>query len=290
MKKYNSLLEDQLQKHLPSAPAADLEPLLEAISKSYDHFEQERELIEHDKDLNSKELLEANEELKKTNSELDRFVYSVSHDLRAPITSVLGLIQITRNEQDPEVRAQYFMLMESSLRRLDNFIHDIIDYSRNNRLESKPEAINFDELTEEVAASLRFMPDADIIALTKDFSAEIPFYTDRQRLKVILTNLISNAVRYYNPRQDNPYILFRVRTSEESASLEVSDNGIGIEEEYLPRIFDMFFRAHQESKGSGLGLYIVKETVMKLGGEINVSSTFGEGTSFAITLPNKRPQ
>jgi signal transduction histidine kinase len=290
MKKYNSLLEDQLQKYLSSAPAADLEPLLEAISQSYDHFKHERELIERDIVHNSKELLEANEELKKTNSELDRFVYSVSHDLRAPITSVLGLIQITKNEQDPEVRAQYFMLMESSLRRLDSFIHDIIDYSRNNRLESKPEAIDFDELTEEVAASLRFMPDADTIALIKDFSTEVPFYTDRQRLKVILTNLISNAVRYFNPRQAKPHILFRVITGEESAFLEISDNGIGIEEDYLRRIFDMFFRAHQESKGSGLGLYIVKETVMKLGGEINVNSAFGDGTSFAITLPNKRPR
>lgn len=289
MKKYNPLLESQLRKYLPAAQTADLEPLLEVISQSYAEYERDHKLIEQAMNQNTRELLAANEELQKINSELDRFVYSVSHDLRAPITSVLGLIQITKNEQDPEVRQQYFMLMENSLRRLDSFIHDIIDYSRNNRIDSRPEQIHFEELTEDVASSLRFMPNAASIELIRDFSAETPFYTDRQRLKVILTNLFSNAVRYYNPRQANPHIIIKVSTTAESAFLEVSDNGIGIEEEYLPRIFDMFFRAHQESKGSGLGLYIVKETVTKLGGSIRVDSTFGEGTSFSIKLPNKKP-
>ncbi|AHM61091.1 pas/pac sensor signal transduction histidine kinase [Flammeovirgaceae bacterium 311] len=289
MKKYNRLLENQLREYLPAAPTAELEPLLEVISQTYADFERDHRLIEHAMNQNTKELLAANEELQKTNSELDRFVYSVSHDLRAPIASVLGLIQITKNENDPEIRQQYFMLMESSLKRLDSFIHDIIDYSRNNRTDSRPVQISFEELTEDVASSLRYMPDAATIELIKDFSEEIPFYTDRQRLKVILTNLFSNAVCYYNPRQPKPHIIIKVSTTKESASIEVSDNGIGIEEEYLPRIFDMFFRAHQESKGSGLGLYIVKETVTKLGGSIRVDSTFRKGTSFSISLPNKKP-
>lgn len=290
MKKYNDLLEQQLQKYFSDAPPAELEPLFRDISQSYDYFERDRESIEQAMNLNSKELLAANEELRKTNSELDRFVYSVSHDLRAPITSVLGLIHITQNEQDPELRQQYFLLMENSLKRLDSFIHDIIDYSRNNRLESQPELIYFDELIEEVAASLRYMPDASTIELIRDFSVDVPFYTDRRRLKVILTNLISNAVRYYNPSQERPYIKFSVRTSEQQALLRVEDNGIGIEEMYLPKIFNMFFRAHQESKGSGLGLYIVKETVKKLEGNIKVHSTINSGTCFYITLPNQRPQ
>lgn len=292
MKKYNRLLERQLRKYYPAYPATpseELEPLLEAVSQSYEHYERDRKLIERAMNLNSEELMATNEDLRKANAELDRFVYSVSHDLRAPIASVLGLIHITKQEQDPAVRERYYTLMQNSLQRLDSFIHDIIDYSRNNRLESKPEPISFNELTEEVASSLRYMPDAFTVELIKEFTEESTFYTDRQRLKVILTNLIGNAVRYSNPRQVKPYILVKVQTSEQAAQLLIEDNGIGIDAMYLPRIFDMFFRAHQESKGSGLGLYIVKEMVKKLEGEIEVSSTLGEGTSFRITLPNLKP-
>ena len=290
MKVYNRLLERQIRKYFSATPTPEMEPLLEAISKSYDHYERDRELSERSMNLNSEELLEANEELRKTNTELDRFVYSVSHDLRAPIASVLGLIQIAQNETDASQRQHYFSLMQTSLLRLDSFIHDIIDYSRNNRLESKPEAIFFDEIIEEVAASLRYLPHAATIELIKDISLQATFYTDRQRFKVILTNLISNSVRYYNPRQIRPYIRLTVKASEKEAIIQIEDNGIGIEEQYLPRIFDMFFRAHQESKGSGLGLYIVKETIKKLEGEITVKSVPREGTSFLVKLPNMKAQ
>lgn len=286
MKKYNQLLERQLREHYPATPSPELEPLLEAVSQSYDDYERDQGQVARAMSLNSDELMATNESLRKVNAELDRFVYSVSHDLRAPIASVLGLIQIARSEQNREEQKRYFGLMEGSLQRLDSFIHDIIDYSRNNRLESKPEPIFFNELIEEVAASLRYMPDAFTVELIKEFSIEATFYTDRQRLRVILTNLISNAVRYYNPRQLRPYIRINVKTTESQAILQIEDNGIGIEEEYLPRIFDMFFRAHQESKGSGLGLYIVKEMIKKLEGEIEISSIPRVGTCFEITLPN----
>ncbi len=288
-KSYHRLLEQQMQLFFAGSPPAELNQFLETVSHAYATYEQDREQLEHAMSQNANELLAANQDLRKVNAELDRFVYSVSHDLRAPIASVLGLIQIARNEQNPAEKERYFNLMQSSLQRLDSFIHDIIDYSRNNRLESQPELIYFDELIEEVASSLRYMPDAHTVELLKEFLIDATFYTDRQRLKVILTNLIGNAVRYHNPRQTRPYIMFSVKATDTHAYLQISDNGIGIGEVYLPRIFDMFFRAHQESKGSGLGLYIVKEMVKKLEGEIQVSSVLGEGTSFRITLPNLKP-
>lgn len=284
MKNYNRLLEYQLEKWGP-----ELEPLLDAISQSYDQFEHEKEEIEQAMSHKAGELLASNEELRKANAELDRFVYSVSHDLRAPIASVLGLIDIAKKEPDEAQRLRYLSLMQESLLRLDSFIHDIIDYSRNNRLESIPESIDMETLTEEVAGSLRYIPEAYNINLIKDFSLEAPFFTDRQRLKVILTNLVSNAVRYHNPRRSNSFIRLSLQADAQRALLVIEDNGIGIEEQYLPRIFDMFFRAHSDSKGSGLGLYIVKEMVKKLDGEIDVSSDFGQGTTFRITLPNLLP-
>lgn len=289
MNKYHRLLEQQLERYFNSEPPAELRQFLEAVARSYSRFEEDHKQLEQAMGQKANELLAANEDLRKVNAELDRFVYSVSHDLRAPIASVLGLIQIARIEQNPEEQQRYFNLMQSSLQRLDSFIHDIIDYSRNNRLESQPELIYFDELIEEVASSLRYMPDANTVDLIKEINVDTTFYTDRQRLKVILTNLIGNAVRYHNPRHPHPYILFSVETTDTHAKLQIKDNGIGIGEVYQSRIFEMFFRAHQESKGSGLGLYIVKEMVKKLEGDIQVSSTLGEGTSFQISLPNLKP-
>ncbi|EMR01954.1 sensor histidine kinase [Cesiribacter andamanensis] len=284
MKKYNPLLEKQLKKWGPS-----LEPLLDHISTTYDQFEQDKVAVEAAMIRKAEELLASNEELRKANAELDRFVYSVSHDLRAPIASVLGLIDIAKKEADAGQRQRYMELMQESLLRLDSFIHDIIDYSRNNRLESLPEAIDFEALIEEVASSLRYIPEAYTIDLIKEIALEAPFYTDKSRLKVILTNLVSNAVRYHSPRRHNPYIRLHITANARQAEIVVEDNGIGIEEQYLPRIFDMFFRAHSQSKGSGLGLYIVKETAKKLEGEISVSSVFGEGTTFTLLLPNLLP-
>ena len=287
---YNKLLERQLRKHLNQHNLpANLKPLLQAVSEAYDNFEHDRQMIERAMDLNSEELLGTNDELRKANQELDQFVYSVSHDLRAPIASVLGLLNIVESESNPKDRQHYHQLMRQSLQRLDSFIHDIIDYSRNNRLENQPEPIDFNELVEEVAAGLRYMPNAKEVELRKNFSQPVTIYSDKRRLKMILSNLIGNAVRYRHPSREQSYVEIRLENMPGKETIFVEDNGLGIDSEYLDRIFDMFFRAHEKSQGSGLGLYIVKEAVKKLGGSIEVSSVVNQGTRFKIDIPKMAP-
>ena len=128
------------------------------------------------------------------------------------------------------------------------------------------------------------MEGADRIKIEKEISCE-PICTDRARILTLLNNLISNAVKYHNPQHESPVIRVKISGSERAARNIVEDNGIGIPKDRLGRVFDMFYRAHDYSKGSGLGLYIVKEVVDKLGGTIRVTSTPWKGTSFTIVIP-----
>jgi len=226
-----------------------------------------------------------NEELVKINAELDRFVYSASHDLRAPLMSVKGLLNMIKVDADKGKLEMYLGLIEGSINKLDNFITDIIHYSRNSRMDIMPSKIDFHDLVKESIESLKYMQDAEkvkSIVLIKD---AFPFYSDHSRLLIIFNNIISNAVRYHDKWKDS-FLRIEINLFDEKAEIQFTDNGVGIAEEFLDKIFKMFFRASYDSKGSGLGLYIVKSTVEKLNGKVSVKSKLGEGTSFLIEIPN----
>ncbi len=230
-------------------------------------------------------LREQNEELVKVNRELDKLVYSTSHDLRAPLVSVMGLISIARIESEPEERNRYFDLMITSLNRLDDFIKDIMGYSRNSRAEIRHEPINFRQLIGEAFNSLRYGERYERIEKRIEIVGDGVCYSDPTRIQIILNNLISNACRYSDLEKENPYVAIRVTLGESNTQVEVSDNGIGIEPRYMGKIFEMFYRASNNSEGSGIGLYIVREAITKLKGIINVQSEPGIGTSFHMEIP-----
>ena len=234
-----------------------------------------------------KELSLNNQLLTKANQELDRFVYSASHDLRAPLTSVLGLIELSQRSTDPEEISHCLTLMKSRIADLDSFIREIIDYSRNARQEVRLENFNLYTLVEEVANGLKFGNGMENILIHYSIPQDLKITTDRSRLKVVLNNLIGNALKYSNPRHEEPMIFVNAMMNGHQLKIQVEDNGIGIGDEHLPKIFEMFYRASERSEGSGLGLYIVKETLDKLNGIIQVKSTHGHGSVFSIDVPVK---
>jgi PAS domain S-box-containing protein len=231
-------------------------------------------------------LAASNEELTKINTELDRFVYSASHDLRAPIASLLGLISLCRMTDNVFKINEYLDLQEISIRRLDNFIRDILDYSQNTRLEIRNESIDLKELTTQVLEQYAFLENFERIEKKIKINQKRLFYSDGRRISVILNNLFSNAIRYANIYQENPFVEINIEVLPEMAVIVVKDNGIGIDEEHHHQIFEMFYRATTHKSGSGLGLYIVKETLQKLKGTIEVSSKEGNGTTFLVKIPN----
>lgn len=237
--------------------------------------------------LNKKqqEITEQNKMLLKTNAELDRFVYSASHDLRAPLASVLGLIHIARRTSDPREMQQYLDMMGSRIHRLDEFIHEIIDFSRNSRTDVQPETVEIKKMINVVLDNLKHTMTSQSIDFHVDVAKGLQVRSDITRLTVILNNLIGNAIKYADDQKEKPYIRIEAARADKGFAISVNDNGIGIESEHQPRVFDMFYRASEHSKGSGLGLYIVKESIQKLEGSIYLKSQPGIGTTFTVILP-----
>lgn len=228
----------------------------------------------------------AEQEIMQANFELDSFVYRASHDLRAPLRSILGLSHIIKNEQNASERSRYLSLIEKSINKLDKFIFDLINFSRNSRLDISASKIDFGTIVNESLENLKYMDNASLIDLRTEIQTEIPFYSDPDRIGIILQNLLSNSIKYISLRKEKPFVMIKVLTSEKMAKIEIIDNGRGIKEENIDKIFTMFFRDSLDSYGSGLGLYITKQVVEKLQGSIDVHSTYGEGTVFKICLNN----
>jgi signal transduction histidine kinase len=227
--------------------------------------------------------------LVKTNAELDRFVYSTSHDLRAPLKSLLGLIGIMKRSAGPDDKVQETRLdlMNKSVIKLDNFIEDILRYSKNTRTEIASEEILFEEFIREITESHKFIDGIKELNFQVLVEQEVQFATDKRRLNVVLNNVISNAIKYRDElKKDASFVKIQVQCGQKNALIIVEDNGIGISDSDQEKIFDMFYRATTLSTGSGLGMYIVKETLDKLNGKIKMESVLAKGTTFIIEIPN----
>lgn len=260
---------------------SNLARLPNVINHALKQKEAERQKIEA-----AKALARQNETLIKINKELDSFVYSISHNLRAPLMSVLGLLDLAKNESDNVVIHQYHEMMKSSVCKLDDTLREILEYSRNARQGLVVDEIDFEKIVNDNFERMQFMPGYERINKEIFIDGQRQFYSDRYRLSLILNNLISNAIKYADPSKDVSFINITIRLNRDKALLIFRDNGIGIENGYMQKVFNMFFRATSKNDGAGLGLYIVKEAVEKLGGSIELESEMGSGTQFTIELPN----
>lgn len=233
--------------------------------------------------VSKKEIEAKNENLILVNHELDHFVYSASHDLRSPITSLKGLIEITQLEDDPNQIKMYLNLMYQNLAKQDRFISDIIDYSKNKRKEVVMESVSLQGLFDEAISQLMHIENANQITFTKELLVD-KIQSDNLRLKIIISNLISNAIKYADSNKQEMQISIKTYFIDGFNKIEVADNGIGINDEYKDNIFQMYFGTNK-NKGSGLGLYIVKEAVENIKGNISVSSQSNIGSKFIVTIP-----
>jgi signal transduction histidine kinase len=224
------------------------------------------------------------DKLNKANKELDAFLYSTSHDLRAPIASILGLTYLGKLELQEE-RARNFMgLIEDRIKKLDMVIADILSLARTKKFDVKMEEIDFNELLDDTIVDVKFNKGASSIALIYERNKENTFICDYHQMKVILGNLISNAVKYHNINQPSPYIKVIFNKLGDRIEISVEDNGHGIPKDSLEKIFHMFYRASANTEGTGLGLYIVQEALAKINGKITVTSTYGKGATFTVLL------
>ncbi len=233
------------------------------------------------------ELSTQNRSIKKINAELDQFVYSVSHDLRAPLSSMLGLVNLSKLDSSPAELVGYMEKIGQSIEKLDGFIKDILNYSRNARTEIEAKPIVLENVFMEIIDSIKSINNPDI---KLDLEADEPFVYngDVKRMQIIFNNIVSNTIKYADFNKPKRFFKVKIKTSHKGCNIIMEDNGIGIREESLGKIFNMFYRATDQSEGSGLGLYIVSEAVHKLNGSIRIESEEGVGTKFFIQIPQAK--
>ncbi|MCB0494920.1 MAG: PAS domain-containing sensor histidine kinase [Cyclobacteriaceae bacterium] len=228
--------------------------------------------------------MKVEEELKVRNLELDNFVYKVSHDLRAPLASILGLINLIKLEGGMDQNLDYLDLMENQVHKLDHFIHDVLSHSKNLKMSVITSTIDFEDIITKCITDLSYLQNSERVK--KTISVELSdFKSDKWRINEIFRNLIANTIKYQDLNKKESFMDIIIRANKEECLITIKDNGIGIKKESLPHIFEMFYRATVSSNGSGIGLYIVKNAIDKLNGKIEIESNFGEGTTFNIWLP-----
>ena len=223
-------------------------------------------------------------ELIKRNFELDSFVYRASHDLKAPLNSLMGLINIMGMENEDPAVQNYLRMMNKSVVKLDTFIRDLADFSRNARMELERGLIDWQQLVNETMENLKFMENADRVEKMVAINTQGEFYSDPVRIGIVLNNLISNAIKYQNLAREGAWVKVEVDSRQNHTIIRISDNGIGISDEHQAKVFNLFFRASIQSYGSGMGMYIVKNAVERLRGTIQLESALGVGSIFTVSL------
>jgi PAS domain S-box-containing protein len=266
---------------------------IRAFSGQYRHFEVAGTNLMSDPTINGivinlhdiSERKNTEIQLLNANFELDSFVYRVSHDIKAPLRSVMGLLSIAKLENKQPVMNTYLEMMNKSVLNLDHFIKDLTLFSRNSRMELEFKKVDFEKVVNECIENLKFMENVEKVEIRKNIKPNLFFFSDLTRITTIISNLLSNSLKYHKFEPGKSYVGITITDENKHIVIKVEDNGVGINSEYLDKIFDMFFRASEKSYGSGLGLYIVKTAVKKLKGDIEVQSELNEGTTFKVILP-----
>lgn len=226
------------------------------------------------------------EELKRINEELDNFVYTASHDLKAPISNLEGLLTLTYQRssgQVPENIMPLFDMMKKQTGKLKDTIHDLSDVGR-----IQKEAAEDFEVVDVVAVYEEFLvTHQELIAKTgteirPDFQQTQLFFSVRL-LRSLIHNLLDNSLKY-RASDKKPFINIRTFQEKGYFVLTVEDNGIGVESEHIPRLFNMFTRFNRDQEGTGIGLYMVKRIAEKYQGRVEIESRTGEGTLVKVYL------
>jgi two-component system sensor histidine kinase/response regulator len=228
-----------------------------------------------------------NDELQKAYDELDKFAYSATHDMRGPILSVLGIIDLTKNAEDITEIKEMVSMMENAMLKLDNYIQNLHDHYSIRRGELNITDIDFDNVIKDMSDLYDITGKIKNINFTKSLQQNCKFRSDDISIKIILNNLLSNAFKYQRKDNADKSVFLNVKVDNATTVITVEDNGIGIPDKNLNNVYTMFFRGANDEIGSGFGLYNVKDALGKIGGKIELQSTENEGTKFTVTIPSK---
>ncbi len=262
--------------------------LLTSVKKSIENgvFYDEKiiditKMVENEHKLAEKTML-----LDKVTVELDRFIYSASHDLRSPISTLAGLINLMKISP-PSTYNDCINMMNQTLQKLENHIQKLVDFAKNSNEKVLCQEVNVQELLLTVLGDLRSHPHYERVVLKYEILGKSLLISDGIKIKTALHQVIKNAFDFIDQKKTNHFLIIRFQLLTDKCKVEIVDNGIGIEKEYLPHVCQMFYRATTNSNGSGLGLFLAREAVIKIRGHLEVKSQYGVGCTVKIIIPNE---
>ncbi|WP_428327380.1 sensor histidine kinase [Mucilaginibacter sp.] len=230
-----------------------------------------------------KVITEQNLELKLMNERVSKFVYTVTHDLRSPLSSLTGLVSVLEREKDITKIPEYTAMMKESLELQDKSIHDVLNTIINAN-SKKEEVCNLGDIVNDVISQNSFFAEGKKVKFLNELEVwELKCnVTD---LKVIFNNLISNAIKYADFNKPEQWIRVKTYRNNQNCVIEIEDNGLGIKPDQKSSIFNKYFKSGINKKSMGLGLYFTKQAIEDMNGTITVKSLLGIGTSFIVSLP-----
>ena len=241
----------------------------------------------HDFYVIKNSLEQKNNELVEAYRDLDRFVYSVSHDLRSPLMGILAVSNLINRDTGGEEVEGYIDLIKRNITKLDYFVISLLEYYRVKRGQLTIVDIDFQNIFDDIQDIYK----AELMAQNIKFIMEVDqletFRSDKLVITIAIQNFMSNSIKYQKQDNQEKFIKLKATVDNGEAVIVIEDNGIGIEGEYIPKIFDMFFRASSQASGSGIGLYNAKHALDKLGAVVRINSTIHVGTLFEVTIPSK---
>ncbi len=243
------------------------------------------------KDELERRVLERTEELEKKNTEMERFIYTVSHDLRSPLVTIDGFAGLLRKDLergDADKVKMDVQMIENGIRKMDHLLSDTLELSRIGRVVNPPEAVPFADLVSEAVsqASEKIRSRSVVLRVEQDMPAVM---VDHMRIVEVLVNLIENSVKYLGD-QNHPCIEIGCTKEDSGPVFYIKDNGMGIDWGQHCKVFDLFYKVDQTSEGSGAGLAIVKRIIEVHGGRVWVESSIGRGCTIFFTLPISSPK
>ncbi len=235
-------------------------------------------------ELNRNKLVQ--NQLEVSNEELNNFMYRSSHDINSPLISIIGLTNIALQSDSESERIEVLKMINTSTSKLHKLLEEMLVATKVTHGNLKIVQVVFSEFLNEIIKELKnasYFSDVKIELLG---DKNLKLNTDENLLRAILQNLIDNAIKYKNSAISNSFVKIHWEYKKDAVEITISDNGQGISMDQQAKVFEMFVRANYQSQGSGLGLYIVKKSIKKLGGEIKLESEPEIGSVFTILLPN----
>jgi signal transduction histidine kinase len=230
---------------------------------------------------------QSHDDLQKANEVISQFITSCSHSMRGPLKSIVGLVNLLQGGAEAgSSQTQLLGMISKNTDRMEHMLDEMEHFLENAKRKVQTETVNSLETIEDLLSMQREAAKVVGVRCTTSVQYDAPCYADRSRIALILSNLVQNAICFRDETRTSPAIKVAIHSNSLNTILTVSDNGIGIDEEFHEKIFWLFFRASSKSNGAGIGLYVVSQAVEKMKGTISVQSVLRKGSTFTVTIPN----